>query len=189
MLTSLNSYSGRLNLSRVGKFVVVATLITPNAWAECPSTLKPSDKFDVEMIRGGEAEFYSADGGLVVSVRSRTGIGRTTIVRKSASWPMVVKIRLYLKGLESFRISAGRRGVGVSVSGSQPHKVRVYPMPDAREGPELAKDNPLWVNVKLVAKNSRIPLRGGYFELKLPPALFQDNPREISLHWIDFYRE
>lgn len=187
MITSVISGTQPL-VARVGAFLVVSTLLTSNARADGPSTPQPSDRFGVESIRGGEVQLDKADGGLVILVRSRSGIGRATIVRNSASWPMVVKIRLYLKGLESLRISAGKSGVGVSVSSSDPHTVRVYHMADAREGQELAKENPRWVKVKFVAKNKRIPLEEGYFELKLPQALFKDNPQDISLHWIDFYR-
>ena len=33
-----------------------------------------------------------------------------------------------------------------------------------------------------------IPLKNSYFEMRLPKALFEDNPKSITLNWIDFYR-
>ena len=42
-----------------------------------------------------------------------------------------------------------------------------------RCGPKPAKD---------------IPLKDGYFELQLPKAFFKDNPKSITVNWIDFYQ-
>jgi hypothetical protein len=33
-----------------------------------------------------------------------------------------------------------------------------------------------------------LPLKDGYFEMTLPRALFESNPKSIRLNWIDFYR-
>lgn len=33
-----------------------------------------------------------------------------------------------------------------------------------------------------------IPLEDGFFEMQLPKVLFEDNPKSITLNWIDFYR-
>ncbi|SMP41556.1 hypothetical protein SAMN06265222_101608 [Neorhodopirellula lusitana] len=33
-----------------------------------------------------------------------------------------------------------------------------------------------------------VPLKGGYFEMKLPETFFASNPKSITLNWIDFYR-
>ena len=33
-----------------------------------------------------------------------------------------------------------------------------------------------------------IPLKDGYFEMPLPTAFFEGNPKAITLSWIDFYR-
>ncbi len=34
----------------------------------------------------------------------------------------------------------------------------------------------------------KIPLKGGYFEVPLPPKLLEGNPETITLRWVDFYR-
>ena len=33
-----------------------------------------------------------------------------------------------------------------------------------------------------------LPLKGGYFEMQLPAAFFEGNPKSITIDWIDFYR-
>jgi hypothetical protein len=33
-----------------------------------------------------------------------------------------------------------------------------------------------------------LPLKDGYFEMMLPKAFFEGNPKSIALSWIDFYR-
>jgi len=33
-----------------------------------------------------------------------------------------------------------------------------------------------------------IPLKGGFFEMPLPKAFFEGNPKAITVNWIDFYR-
>ena len=33
-----------------------------------------------------------------------------------------------------------------------------------------------------------IPLKGGFFEMQLPRGFFEDNPKSITVNWIDFYR-
>lgn len=188
MLPRLAVVTHSIILSK-GIFISFALLLTSVVQSDEPSAPKRDGKFSVESIRGGEAiEIEQADSGLILSVRSRSGIGRAIVVRQVASWPMVVKVRLHLKGLEAFRISAGKQGVGVSISSGNSESVRVHLMSEGREGPQLTKESPLWVNVKIVARDKKIPVKDGYFELELPQALFRDNPAKISLHWIDFYR-
>jgi hypothetical protein len=33
-----------------------------------------------------------------------------------------------------------------------------------------------------------LPLKDGYFEIALPKAFFDGNPKTVTLNWIDFYR-
>jgi hypothetical protein len=33
-----------------------------------------------------------------------------------------------------------------------------------------------------------LPDKGGYFEIKLPKALLESQPKSVELGWIDFYR-
>jgi hypothetical protein len=35
---------------------------------------------------------------------------------------------------------------------------------------------------------TKIPIDGGHFQIRLPAALWKNNPDKIELEWIDFYR-
>jgi hypothetical protein len=35
---------------------------------------------------------------------------------------------------------------------------------------------------------TELPLKDGYFEVTLPRAFFEGNPKSITLNWVDFYR-
>jgi hypothetical protein len=52
----------------------------------------------------------------------------------------------------------------------------------------LDQEIPYHTEVRIVGGNGKIPLKGGYFEVPLPAKLFERNPKEITLRWIDFYR-
>lgn len=53
---------------------------------------------------------------------------------------------------------------------------------------EIAKGNPYFSEVRIVGGTGKIPLADGYFEIPLPAKFFEGNPDEITLAWIDFYR-
>ena len=157
----------------------------------CAFAQQPDDAaapFKVTTQGGGAEVQVKKDTTTIVEVRSRSGIGRATLARKGATWPMSMKIRLYLKGLESFRATAGKQGVGLFVPSSKPTTSHVHLFTNKREGPALKKGNPLWVDVRIRAKRQKIPLTEGYFELSIPAALFRDNPPELLIQWVDFYR-
>ena len=59
---------------------------------------------------------------------------------------------------------------------------------NGREGRVIGEGSPYWANMRIVGGEETIPLRDGYFELQLPKMFFKDNPRSITLSWIDFYR-
>jgi len=48
------------------------------------------------------------------------------------------------------------------------------------------------VAIRLIGRESKpvakIPLEDGNFEIQLPKALFEENPKSIRINWIDFYR-
>lgn len=123
----------------------------------------------------------------VLDVTSGFGIGSATITRNGPTWPKSVLVRLHLSGLESFRAASEGIAVEWSVSGADdPSRVSL------RKGSEetpLAEGSPYFTTARIVGGNGRIPLEdGGCFEVLLPSKLFEANPVEITLHWIDFYR-
>ncbi len=124
----------------------------------------------------------------VFSVHSPSGISQTVIKRTDENWSDIVMLRLHLKGLENFKISNGIITLAAAVS-SQDSSVRLWK--DGKEDSPLDAKSPYWTEIRMFSDEGKpvktIPL-DGYFEIQLPTALFEDNPKSITLSWIDFYR-
>lgn len=123
------------------------------------------------------------------SVHSPFGISNAVIERADEKWPDDVVFRFHLKGLENFSVSNDKVKLEASVS-SQDGKVRLWK--DGKEDTPLDAKSPYWMVIQMVGSDGKptktIPLKDGYFELKLPKAFFEGNPKSITLNWIDFYR-
>ncbi len=63
---------------------------------------------------------------------------------------------------------------------------------DGNEDTLLDEKNPFWTDIRIVGGDGKpakeIPLKYGYFEMTLPQAFFDSNPKSVTLNWIDFYR-
>ena len=74
----------------------------------------------------------------------------------------------------------------------QEGKVKVRLWKDGKEDAPLDEKSPLWMDVRIVVGDGKpakeLPLKDGYFEVVLPKAFFEGNPKSITLNWIDFYR-
>jgi hypothetical protein len=136
-------------------------------------------------------EVRAEKGKTVFAVKSPFGIGRAVIERREDAWPKAVVLRLHLKGLSSFRASNGKVTLGAAVS-IQEGKKQVRVWQGGKEDDPLDEKSPLWMDVRIVGGDGKpareLPLKGGYFEVALPRALFEGNPKSITLNWIDFYR-
>ncbi len=125
----------------------------------------------------------------VFSVHSPFGISQAVIERTDENWSDIVMLRLHLNGLENFKVSNGRVTLKASVS-SQDGNVRQWK--DGKEDSSLDAKSPYWAEIRMFGDDEKpttsIPLKDGYFEIKLPQALFEDNPKSITVDWIDFYR-
>lgn len=123
-------------------------------------------------------------------MKSPVGISQAIIQRASAQWPAAVVVRLHLKGLERFRASNGTVAVEAAVAMAEGElRVRRW------KGNEIAirdETSPLWTAIRVIGADGKpaqeIPLADGYFDVTLPKALFEGNPKSITLTWIDFYR-
>ena len=124
----------------------------------------------------------------VFSVHSPFGISQAVIERADENWSDIVKLRLQLKGLENFKVTNGMITLEAAVS-SQDSSVRLWK--DGKEDSPLAAQSPYWMEIRMFSDEGKpvktIPL-DGYFEIQLPKALFEDNPKSITVNWIDFYR-
>ena len=100
-----------------------------------------------------------------------------------------MKLRLHLKGLEHIKVTNGKDTLEAAVS-SQNGKVRLWQ--DGKEASLLNSQHPYWMEIRMIGKDGKpttsIPLTDGYIEMRLPKALLEDNPKLITLDWIDFYR-
>jgi hypothetical protein len=149
-------------------------------------------KFKITTRRADDAvEVRAEKDRAVFSVRSPFGISQAVIERAGDKWPEAVVLRLHLKGLENFRASNGKvtLAAAVSVQDGKP-KVRLWK--GGKEDAPLEEKSPFWMDVRILTGDGKpakeLPLEDGYFEMALPRAFFEGNPKSITLNWIDFYR-
>lgn len=129
--------------------------------------------------------------GTVVDIVCPRGIDKATLIRTGAAWPSPVIVRLHLKGLESFQAVGGAEKIKWSVSSSDAtNRVEMQEGETLTGGVFDLGDGPHNKGKMLIVDSPRqIPLQeGGYFELWLPVKLFAENPAQLDLQWIDFYR-
>ncbi len=140
-------------------------------------------------FRLGKVEVTVKEDKAVRSIQSPLGISQAVIERSGSDWPSSVVLRLNLKGLENFKATNGTLTLEAAVS-SQDGKVRLWK--DGNEDPPLHAKHPCWMEIRIGDKDGKpvkaIPSTGGYFELKFPKALFEGNPKSLTVSWIDFYR-
>jgi hypothetical protein len=69
-------------------------------------------------------------------------------------------------------------------------KVRIWK--DGKEDAPLDAKSPYWMQIRMVGGDGKpaktIPLRDDFYEMQLPTAFFEGNPKSITVNWIDFYR-
>ncbi len=155
-------------------------------------TARQVGAFKITTRRADDAvQIQSGEEGTVFKASSPFGISRAVVERLVNRWPKAVALRLHLKGLSSFHASNGKvtLDAAVSVEGG---KVKVRVWKDGKEEDLLDEKSPLWVAVRVVGADGKpareLPVKGGYFEVRLPQAFFAGNPKSITLSWIDFYR-
>lgn len=123
----------------------------------------------------------TGESGLTLVIHDSFGIGSARIIRKSDHWPESIQLLYRLKGLEHAELMAGDTKLEWSVPSSHPKTI----LQSVRVGTEPARplksSDPLWVKIEPQAKE-------GGFQVTLPTVLLKQNPSEITLHWIDFYR-
>ena len=142
-------------------------------------TKRDHDKVEVKVQKGTT----------VFLVHSPFGISQAVIERTDENWSDIVMLRLHLKGLENFKVTNGKVTLDSAVS-SQDGNVRLWK--DGKEDSPLDSKSPYWTEIRMFGDDGKpmntIPLKDGYFEMLLPKAFFEDNPKSITLNWIDFYR-
>ena len=165
-------------------FVAMSNAVT--AWDDKPPTFKITTKRDTDKV---EVKFEKDQ--TVFLIHSPFGISQAVIERKEEKWPDTVLLRLHLKGLESFRASNGKITLDAAVS-SFNDRQRVRLWKDGKEDSPLDSKSPHWMAIRMVGSDGKpaeeIPLKDGFFEMQLPKVFFEDNPKSITVNWIDFCR-
>jgi hypothetical protein len=137
-------------------------------------------------------EVRQEKGKALLVITSPFGISNATVERRGDDWPKAVVLRLHLKGLSHFQAFGSAARVEASVTGEN-GKPKMRQWKDGKEDQSLDEKSPLWMTVRLVGADGKpareLPLKDGYFEVTLPPGLFAGNPKEITVSWIDFYRQ
>jgi hypothetical protein len=171
---------------------VGALAVLSLAWVPLAAGEKGAGQFEVTVPRKDDlVKVLAAKGKVTFDITSPFGISRAVIERKGERWPAEVVVRLRLKGLENFKAQSGKVTLQAAVSVSE-GKTKVRLWKGDKDTEVLPRTDPLWMEVRAVGADGKpareLPLKGGHFELTLPRALLADNPRTLTLQWIDFYR-
>ena len=138
-------------------------------------TKKPADSIKLKVERD-TATF---------DITSPSGIGSATITLERGKWPTTAIVRLHLHGLESFAASSRKIKLSGSVVSHSGNPKRLHLTEDGKERKPETEIKVLDATGKPV---KGLPDKGGYFEIKLPKALLEGQPKSLELGWIDFYR-
>jgi SAM-dependent methyltransferase len=144
-------------------------------------TKKGEDRVQVE-IKGDTAVYW---------ISCPSGIGEATITPWTG-WAKQVVVRLRLGGLESFEVSNGKDRLRASLQSHGDH-ARLLQVCDEGGEKKVEQGSPFWTEIRVLDANGtpihESPERDGYFEVPIPKALVEDNPKSLTLGWIDFYRD
>ncbi|WP_237227877.1 hypothetical protein [Rubinisphaera sp. JC750] len=136
-------------------------------------------------LRQANVELCETKTAVYVNIRSPHGIGSTVLSRKDCRWPRELRLRLYLKGLESLKLTAGKQEVRAEVS-SHGEKADNILLEDGT-GKPLSRTSPFWLEIERTVP-AHSPEEASYFEVLIPASLLQHDVDELEVRWIDFYR-
>jgi len=124
------------------------------------------------------------------AVTSHSGIGSATITPWKG-WPKKTVLRLKLGGLESLVISNGEIELHASVL-SHSGNPRLLSLRNRNDEKKVEQGSPYWTEIRAFDAKGKpvegLPGERGYFEIVLPPPLFEAKPKSLTIGWIDFYR-
>lgn len=130
------------------------------------------------------------DGTMAYTIASPSGIGGATI-SPWKGWANKVVLRLNLRGLESITVSNGKVDLRASVLSHSGHP-RLLSVKDEVGEKKVEHGNPYWTKIRAFDAKGKpvegLPGKGGYFELELPSALLDGQPKTLTFDWVDFYR-
>jgi hypothetical protein len=122
----------------------------------------------------------------VFDVSCPSGIGQATIALKQGNWPASVVVRLRLRGLEGFSVSAEKVRLSANVGSSDGNPRHMHLNINGKEQ-KLSGDE-----IKVLDAAGKpikgLPGKDGYFEISLPRAVLEGQPKSLKIEWVDFYR-
>ncbi|MEZ5923340.1 MAG: hypothetical protein R3D57_03060 [Hyphomicrobiaceae bacterium] len=129
-----------------------------------------------------------SDAAVLLDVTCPFGIDRGVLRRTEAAWPAGIRLRLTLQGLERLEVVAGRIAIRSWVQRGPDRRIHAT-VEDGTSMRTLEPDSPYWTSI-LVVPDERDPDRlARSFEVTLPRRIFAGNPEEITVRWVDFFRQ
>lgn len=179
-------------MSAYASITLVAVAVSLAVPATTPAGDAPPARFAVTTRKADDTVEVTGDRDRTVfGIRSRSGIGRAVIERTGDGWPKAVVVRLHLRGLENLRVSNGSAEVRAAV-GVRDGTVEARQWKGDRTETPLEADDPLRLAVRVRDKDGKpaagLPPDGGHVEVTLPAAFLTDNPKSLTVEWVDFYR-
>ena len=162
-------------------------------YIEGKSTTKETTTLDIKAQKAADqVKVKIENDSATLDFLSQSGIGGATITLANGKWPRTVVLRLHLGGLESFAVSNGKVKLSGSVLSHSGNTTRLQMTEDGKEK-KVEKDSPYWTEIRGFDSSGKsvpgLPGSGGYFEITVPKALLDSQPKSLDLGWIDFYRE
>lgn len=183
------------------KLTLLTILAFPVLCFARPVAAEGFPRFDIATKRSSDQVLVrKVESGVLLWVRSPFGISEMVVTRKEEQWPAVVRLRLQLRGLEKLRVLSGKISLGVRVNSSQAShehdslvgEVDYHCWKDVeKEEKRLTTNSRYWLPVKRVVSMDTGSIGSSKprdFEITLPKAVFDGNPKAITVKWIDFYR-
>jgi hypothetical protein len=124
---------------------------------------------------------------LIARTEDGKAIGRGLILRPEAGWPSTIMLQLPLRGLESLKIASTSNVAEISVSSHGDLSTTVKLNDSQYKTSDLENQ---FVKVMPQADTPKtIPLpEGSFFQVRIPSELTSNNPDQLEINWIDFYR-
>lgn len=134
--------------------------------------------FDAAADKDNQLSFSHHESTTIIEVRSPGGIGQADVSLASGDFPQEIVLRLYLSGLEGFRLTYGGTTVSASASGTSAAVSQSLLEPGGGQV-TLTPASPLWMDIRPGDE---------FIEITLPGALTREKPESFSFQWVDFYR-
>jgi hypothetical protein len=135
-----------------------------------------ADPVEIVLKKEGDQAVVSAKGDHVtIAIESATGIGRAVLRPGKKGWPKHLRLDIGIKGLEGFTIHDDRIRVQSFLGSTMPEVTQL------REGKweSVEADRELVPTIRKV---------GERMQIEIPSAWLDPASKELSIQWIDFYR-